>query len=100
MEAPSMSRSALLVLAVLLLLPLPFGFTSASGQFTSPSTASVDPLLDEHLRAQPAATAILTFRRAVDEGLLAELRGLGIFGGYTFRALPIVIANITEVQRA
>jgi serine protease AprX len=91
-----MRRRAVLLLAVVVLLATPIGTGSVSGQFSR--TAVIDPLLDAQLQAQSTATAVLTFRRAVDQALLVELRSLGIFAGYTFRSLPIVIANITKVQ--
>ncbi|HVL66148.1 MAG TPA: S8 family serine peptidase [Vicinamibacterales bacterium] len=94
-----MIRSALHALVLVLLVAIPFGSSSLSGQPAPQSRPSVDPLLDEELRAQPVATAIVTFRRAVDEPLLGELRALGIAAGYTFRSLPIVIANIDAFQR-
>jgi len=92
-----MIRSALRVVAAILLFPSLFGSTSVVAQ-SSRLGPSVDPLLDERLLTQPTATAILTFR-AVDDSVLADLRSLGINAGYTFRSLPIVIANITAAQR-
>lgn len=94
-----MARHVLQVLVATLLLPWISSSSHLSGQLPPRTAPSIDPLIDAQLQAQPTATAVLTFRRTVDESLLAELRALGIFAGYTFRALPIIIANISEVQR-
>src|SRR5687768_107925 len=90
----SMSRIAAYVVAATLVLSASHAASSLSAQSVSPGGASVDPLLDEQLRTQPAVTAVVTFRRAVDESVLADLRTLGIVGGYTFRSLPIVLVNM------
>ena len=94
-----MARYALQVVAAILVLHAIYVSGAASGQSVSPTVPSIDPLLDQQLRAQPTSTAVVTFRRAVDESVLNVLRSLGIAGGYTFRSLPIVIVNITAAQR-
>lgn len=59
---------------------------------------SVDPLVRSEIAARGSTTVVLTYRQAPGALALARLKSLGISRGWTFKALPMVVANIDATQ--
>ena len=59
---------------------------------------TVDPLVRSEIAARGSTTVVLTYRQKPGTLALARLNTLGISRGWTFRALPMVVANVNAAQ--
>lgn len=76
---------------------LPFaGLTLFAAAATAAPT--VDPLVRSEIAERGTTTVVLTYRQAPGPLALARLTGLGISRGWTFKALPMIVANLNAGQ--
>ncbi|HEX5708438.1 MAG TPA: S8 family serine peptidase [Pyrinomonadaceae bacterium] len=87
------------VIAILLIV---LALAARPGTEASAAGAKVDPLLASFLNSRLGATApvVITYRNKPTSTELNALRAVGITRGFTFRELPMVVADMNALQLA